>query len=328
MNAERAVFANIGAEEPDAPPNEARDRLGRAFTDVVARAPWPWLARARGLIAWLNVAAAAREASARGLALWGAPVDVVRAVHDKAFTLSHPSAHASALHGEPGVAAFSADAASAFPSALLDATQMTPAHVARVVDTWPAWARASFTLKPRWGTSGRGRARGANGALAPDAIGALPRFAAHGGAVVETWAARVLDLSSLWFVDDTGAPHVVGTTLQRVRPSGVYLGCTFALDDGGARADTAWDARVLDEARPFVARAAALGYRGPLGVDAFVWRHPETGAETLRAVVEVNARFTAGHVAIGLALLAGAHARFAFTLDQDPPLSRTDTVSM
>jgi len=49
--------------------------------------------------------------------------------------------------------------------------------------------------------------------------------------------------------------------------------------------------------------ARERGYAGPAGVDAFVFADPEApgaGAPILRPVVELNARFTAGTVTIGL----------------------------
>jgi hypothetical protein len=48
-----------------------------------------------------------------------------------------------------------------------------------------------------------------------------------------------------------------------------------------------------------IARAAhAAGYYGPCGVDAFTFRRD--GEKILRPIVELNARFTTGTVAIGL----------------------------
>ena len=69
--------------------------------------------------------------------------------------------------------------------------------------------------------------------------------------------------------------------------------------------------------------AAAAGYHGPCGVDAFAFRGPG-GESTLRSVVELNARFTMGTVALGLlrracaaGVLAGP-AAWCFTLRSPP----------
>jgi len=47
------------------------------------------------------------------------------------------------------------------------------------------------------------------------------------------------------------------------------------------------------------ARAAGDGYHGPCGIDAFAFRSPEDDSRTFRPLVEFNARFTAGTVALG-----------------------------
>ena len=46
-------------------------------------------------------------------------------------------------------------------------------------------------------------------------------------------------------------------------------------------------------------QAAAHGYRGPCGIDAFSFRGPQERLE-LRPLVEFNARFTMGSVALGI----------------------------
>ncbi len=47
------------------------------------------------------------------------------------------------------------------------------------------------------------------------------------------------------------------------------------------------------------AHAAAAGSHGPCGLDAFAFRSPEDGSRSFRPLVEFNARFTAGTVALG-----------------------------
>jgi hypothetical protein len=105
-------------------------------------------------------------------------------------------------------------------------------------------------------------------------------------------------LSSQWLVDDWGDVRLLGCTRQIVRPSGVWLGCEVVHGDDGQGSGTAWDAELVSRARPLVEAAAHEGYVGVCGVDAFTWTHPLTGVEALRAVVELNARFTGGAVAL------------------------------
>ncbi len=310
--AERVALANLGAEEPVLAPRIVGapvDRLATLFERMVARPPaaWPWLRDARGCVAWLNTPAAYDAARAAGMALWGAAPAVVRQVHDKAFVVPHQ-------HDANG---------EAFLCSLV--TQPTLADIERTVSTWPQWARADFTLKPRYGTSGRGRTRGQNGTLSTSGQGALGRFVAGGGAVVEPWVKRIEDLSTLWRIDDNAEVHLLGTTRMHVKATGVYQGTDVVVTAAGLRSGSRFDDVVVAHARPAVQRAATLGYVGPLGVDAFVWHHPD-GSTRVRAVVEVNARFTAAHVALALVhdAVAGtaAHAdAFAFRLQHDVALS-------
>jgi hypothetical protein len=188
-----------------------------------------------------------------------------------------------------------------------------------VVWSWPDWARANFTVKPRMGTSGRGRVRGKDGVVVHQ--GELDM---RGGAIVEPWFKRAWDLSSQWFIDAHGEPHHLGNTLQNCKPSGLYLGCEILKRDGRftssiTRGGHDYDDELTERTRALVEEAAKVGYRGPCGVDGLTWRD-DRGVEHLRPIVELNARFTAGTIALGLAMRAdlrdGQHAIFRLDTDQ------------
>ena len=56
----------------------------------------------------------------------------------------------------------------------------------------------------------------------------------------------------------------------------------------------------LEAVGRFVGEAlSAAGHRGPAGVDALVYREHD-GALRLKPIVEVNPRYTQGHIALGL----------------------------
>jgi hypothetical protein len=334
----RVAWLNLGAEEGEATPSAssgattgatagptsevtfgARGRLGEAFRGLVEEdaPPWPWLAAARGLVPWLATPAAAEAARLRGLPLWGPSPAVVSRVHDKSFA-----------------AGLARDIDEVGPLlVVLEPAEATPARIEQEVARWPAWARARFTVKPRWGTSGRGRIAGVDGRLAVrhGALLPLESLARRGGEVLEPWLERTTDLSSLWFVDERGAPLLLGVTRPRTRGAGVYLGCDIAVGASGAAialgSGTPHDEPAVARARPVVAAAARAGFRGPCGVDAFLYRDPTAAAASaevaLRGVVELNARFTAGHVALGLVLQRGPPpgARARFSLDHDELLT-------
>lgn len=285
---------NVGAEEPGGPEVPAARQVGALWSSLFDPPPALDLLPGDGsAVAWLNTEAAAAEANERGLPLAGAAPACVARVHDKAFAL-----HASEAAGlvpeclRDIAAAWDADALRA-----PDAIEALASHVAG----WPAWARERFTLKPRFGGAGRGRVAGRDGTVDnPEIRGALPRLAAAGGVVLEPWLARRADLSAIFWLAPDAPPRLLGTTDQHTAPSGLYLGANATVDSRGRVAATSrHDEAARELALPIVTAAADAGYHGPLGVDLFAFATPDD--ETALRISEVNARYTVGFVAVGLA---------------------------
>ena len=83
-------------------------------------------------------------------------------------------------------------------------------------------------------------------------------------------------------------------------PSGVYRGHLGTFDRKGRATSGHAEDEALREAAARVGVAAAeAGLRGPCGVDGFAFRGPD-GREEFRPVCELNARYTAGTVALGM----------------------------
>jgi len=319
---EPLLIANLGAEE-GARAERARHAPQPRALAASWRALWEeppafaWLPSS-GAVAWLNDAAAERAAQDAGLALFGAPAKATLHAHDKAF------AWRAASEAELVPAALRALITVLEPDELRapGAARAIEARVAR----WPAWAQRSFVLKPRFGTSGRGRTTGTPG----DARwhGALARLAERGGALLEPWLARSWDASVQLFVAANGTIELLGSLEQRVTPAGAPRGHAGVVDAGGRVASgRAEDAELRAAALRIARAAAAAGFCGPCGVDSFAYRDPESGREQVRHAVELNARFTLGTVAIGHArralaalrargeLRAAAPVHFVFALD-------------
>ncbi len=266
-------------------------------------AAFDWLTDVNGCIPWLSNAEVRRDPACRGLPIWGAPAEIVERVHDKAFAqraareldLIPRSLPATPVVFEP------ADLASGPDAAL---------RIERELRAWPDWARASFTLKPRFGSSGRGRFDAPAGAVdTPGLRKALPRLAARGGAILEPWLERTADLSAQLLVTGNADIVLLGTLEQLSSQRGSYLGHRGEVDSRGRVFSGHRDDEELRGAAAQIARAAAAeGYRGPCGVDGLVfqrahgqWPHGDSGLErVLRPVVELNARFTMGIVILGL----------------------------
>lgn len=330
--ARRRLWPNIGAEEGDAarfatqPAVVATRSLWSAlFDDPPAFA---LLEDARGLVPWLCDAEAAREAEREGLPLFGASPEVVARVHDKAFAVT--------LARDQGIE----------PVALrpclrvFDPPELSPgeAFADRVREAclaWPApFASGGYTLKPRLGTSGRGRVGGSAQAFDPAPVrGAAARLARRGGAILEPWLERVRDLSVVaWIAPPKASAEALPVTLlatleQIVSASGLWLGHCGEIDRRGRiHAGTTWDEGMREAASLAAEAARRAGFSGPCGIDGFAYREarasdagalePAAPVVRLRPLVEINARFTLGHVCAGW--LRRLHARVVAQSELEP----------
>jgi len=262
-----------------------------------------WLGQNTGAIAWLNTESVAIEArTTLESELSGPPPQVVRSVHDKAFAVEAATELGLAPRSlEPLVQVIEPDALRA-PDELLP-------RLDRLLETWPEWTERRFTLKPRFGSSGRGRVGGSDRVDSARVRGALARLAKRGGAIFEPWLDRVVDYSVSILVPDRREPDVLPTLLGSLEmwstASGVYRGHFGEVDSRGRVFSGARDDESLRaDAAAVAALARGRGYLGPCGIDSFRYRErvaiEEACIERMRGAVEFNARPTMGLVTIGL----------------------------
>jgi len=272
-------------------PTDSRLLYGGAGSSVNGTVPF---VRGGGVVAWINTEDGARDERVGGRALVGASPAVVTTVHDKAFAQRVATR-------ERLVPEVLRDRIALLEPEVLHAPDAAAA-VEAILARWPPWARARFTLKPRLGCNGRGRVAGRSGRLDRQRLGgALDRLAGRGGAVLEPWLQRTGDLSVQLRLGGEAGVTVLGSLEQVVSPAGVFRGHRGQVDSRGRVFSGHADEEHLREAAVAVAVAArAAGYEGPCGVDAFTFADPESRRETLRPVVELNARFTAGTVTVAL----------------------------
>jgi len=276
---------------PDAP-SDWPERL-----DVGRDEPaFAWLSGMSGCVPWLSNHDAQRAAADAGLAIAGPDPEVVERVHDKAFALRAADAAGlvpAELRGTAHVLE---------PADLEDATRAL-ARIRTAVEAWPAFTSGRFTLKPRDGTSGRGRFDSRDGRVDEARLrAALPRLAARRGAILEPWLDRTQDFSVQVHVGARGA-LILGSLRMRVAASGAYVGHRGEIDArGDASSGSPFDAALREAATGVAQAAMRAGFRGPASVDAFAFRIESAAGpqEILRPVVELNARFTMGTVALGL----------------------------
>ncbi|NNL85660.1 MAG: hypothetical protein HKP27_08415 [Myxococcales bacterium] len=325
------LLANLGGEEPDAPrtlPEKALAAVllwtrlfprGATLLDHV-QTPWPdelgpepedaafaFLEDADGW-AWFNDEGSLQRLRTAGAENpGGADPVAVRATHDKAFALR--IAREDALD-----AADLLDAAFALDQEDLAEPAAAAETIANRVRAWPQGLARGVLLKPRFGTTGRGQRR-----LPLDLPETLPEVLAalsgRGGIVVEPLLDRIADYSVQLVIESSGDLRLLGCLAQSVSERGSFLGHEGEIDSRGrVRSGSRWEETLRERASAVALRAAAAGYRGPCGVDALSYRDAQ-GAERLRGVVEWNARFTMGMVAIGLMrrALRGVRERLALS---------------
>jgi hypothetical protein len=306
---ELALLPNLGGEEGDrwrkmrTEPAVASaaalwcSLFGRSARVAGSRAsPWDepafdWLPT-DGALAWWGDTSASGDPALAGKRWRGAAPQATEAVHDKAFAAGN-GAPPPALRGVSAV----------FEPDELRCTDEAVPRLQEALARWPADWRRQFCLKPRLGSSGRGRVLGRDGDPDTAAIrGALPRLARCGGAILEPWLDRTRDLSVSFLIGEArdGPPlHLLGSLTSIQRDAGVPLGHHGEIDSRGRiYSGSTFDDALREAGSELALAASERGYRGPCGVDALTFRGPD-GADTLRPTVELNARFTMGIVALG-----------------------------
>ncbi len=158
---------------------------------------------------------------------------------------------------------------------------------------------APILLKTPWSASGRGlfkiRDRQENAAANTWVLGKLKQ---QGALLAEPWLDKLQDLSFHFWVEEEGI-EFLGTTYFNTDKDGQFLGCYTALPSADFLESVAL--RALVERSAVLLKKALermhlnLRYRGPVGVDALLFKTPE-GLVKLHPCIEVNLRYTMGLV--------------------------------
>lgn len=175
---------------------------------------------------------------------------------------------------------------------------------------------APWVLKAEFGMSGRERCLG-RGSLSQSAIAwACRRLHRDGVVFLEPWVTPLEEVGILWEIPRRGPPQLVDLVPMHIE-HGQYRGSWFcgvpALHEDRTELTlmtfTSADHcrhqannRRWNEAIVITAQVAELaqreGYHGPLGIDAMRFRAP-SGAVQVRALQDINARWTMGRLALG-----------------------------
>ncbi len=200
-------------------------------------------------------------------------------------------------------------------------------EAAAAVAGWREKGHARVLVKAAFGLAGRGQLRVDEWTPAVAAqAGRL--IEAHGCVVVEPLLERVFDFSVQTEVErgpDGVRVRMKGPVQLVTDGRGQFVACEasprfsslftpeVARFFQGTGRTPWWKALYEERVFPLIeARLAGTPFRGPLGIDAFVWRQAD-GALALRSVVEINPRATMGRVtleALRWVALGGKSVRF------------------
>jgi uncharacterized ferritin-like protein (DUF455 family) len=260
LHGSQALLADPRTEETQTMPWPAV--LGRRPDAPV----WDWLEDRGGLVPWLGTESARLLAARLGRRWTGGMPDPL--LSDKAWALRRLRA------------------AGLVPPCLdpllriINPEELRHRHAGAAllaeVAAWPRWTGGRAVLKPRRGSSGRGRVAVECDGAAPPPGRALDRLARRGGAILEPWLSRRADLSVQGVLDSAGRLDLLGSTRQLLTPAGIWLGNAGLVGDQGEFSSGHEEDAALRAAAVAAAGWLALrGYQGPFGVDAFTFRDPE-----------------------------------------------------
>jgi hypothetical protein len=214
--------------------------------------------------AWCPTPSALARLALTGADVPNAPsLDILRRANDRAF---------SAALGQP------------LPGADLVATfAEVERHVASGTRDW--------LLKRAFGFAGRGRRKVHAGVLSDSDSRWVEASFREGALQIEPWVECGAELALHGYLRQDGELRLGDPTTQRCDAYGAWQSTALAHDD-----ELSPEERIalIAEARAAAKALRAIGYFGPFGIDAYRWRHAETGAVRFNPRSEINARYSMG----------------------------------
>ena len=274
--AARANFPDVRIQVPN----------GRMAHDLSVT-PWGWSKRAGDF------------ATSCGWRGESPAVAAVAAANSRRFSFSSELRHESSIPG----------------SAEVDSVDSLNVAIHAAADVWNSqvtelrwFAKAEFSM------SGRERLSGCGTGLDESRVNWIRRRLKSGERIYfEPHVDPLCELSTQWQLErpysdngQMGEPELLGTTQLLTDGSGQYLGSVLVDDSTPQTHSTSGTdfsmsremlGQVLSDARRVAADVQQLGYYGPLGIDAMVYRGLGN-VPMLRTVQDVNARLTMGRIAL------------------------------
>lgn len=155
-----------------------------------------------------------------------------------------------------------------------------------------------WVIKAEFGMSARERILGRGNPAESDVHWIERRLKQQGVVFIEPWVDRFGEVGLQFDVPRQGSPQFVGATPMVVDARGQYAGSWFSYRPLRFPAEQPlWD-HAISVAMSAASRIQSLGYFGPLGIDAMVYRG-ENGLPQVRPLQDINARWTMGRLSLG-----------------------------
>jgi len=150
--------------------------------------------------------------------------------------------------------------------------------------------KTGWVIKPNQSQSGRGQMRGTS-VLTDRQMQTVRRLIERQGCVhIEPLLNGQKELSGQWDIPPSGSPQFLGLTELRTDSRGRYAGTgikTLGLS-------VSLESALLRDQSAAVARLQSLGYFGPVGIDAMLFK--SENQECIRSIQDLNARWTMGRI--------------------------------
>lgn len=157
---------------------------------------------------------------------------------------------------------------------------------------------ARWVVKAEYGMSARERILGRGPMTIPDENWVRRRLDLNGVVFFEPWVERIDEIGIQIDIPAIGSPKLVGVTPMLVDRRGQYAGNWFAYSDERFENQQRFWAEATEVAIRAATHLQSIGYFGPLGIDAMIYRDVD-GTIRVRPLQDINARWTMGRLSLG-----------------------------
>jgi hypothetical protein len=156
-----------------------------------------------------------------------------------------------------------------------------------------------WVIKAEFGMSARERILGKGPATEADKNWVRHRLTQHGAVFFEPWLERVNEVGIQIEIKKNEPPELIGVSSMLVNDRGQYAGSWFAGHESRLSANKDLWQDAISTALKAATHLKSLGYFGPLGIDAMLYRDKD-GTLRIRPLQDINARWTMGRLSLGL----------------------------